>query len=113
MKRQIFEVQKKVIGMTGNNYYVSSPSGYPKIFDSHAEAYNGYFALRARKSLIRAISLIDAALRAATGAFAQAWNEICTTQNCDMGTAILMTADGFVIDKKAVGAIADLPDEDS
>ena len=98
MKRQIFEVQKKVIGMTGNNYYVSSPSGYPKIFDSHAEAYNDN---------------IDAALRAATGAFAQAWNEICTTQNCDMGTAILMTADGFIIDKKAVGAIADLPDEDS
>ena len=98
MKRQIFEVQKKVIGMTGNNYYVSSPSGYPKIFDSHAEAYNDN---------------IDAALRAATGAFAQAWNEICTTQNCDTGTAILMTADGFVIDKKAVGAIADLPDEDS
>lgn len=98
MKRQIFEVQKKVIGMTGNNYYVSSPSGYPKIFDSHAEAYNDN---------------IDAALRAATGAFAQAWNEICTTQNCDMGTAILMTADGFVIDKKAVGAIPDLPDEDS
>ena len=98
MKRQIFEVQKKVIGMTGNNYYVSSPSGYPKIFDSHAEVYNDN---------------IDAALRAATGAFAQAWNEICTTQNCDMGTAILMTADGFVIDKKAVGAIADLPDEDS
>ena len=55
MKRQIFEVQKKVIGMTGNNYYVSSPSGYPKIFDSHAEAYNDN---------------IDAALRAATGAFA-------------------------------------------
>ena len=55
MKRQIFEVQKKVIGAVGNNYYVPNASGYPKIFDSHAAAYGDD---------------IDAALLAATGAFA-------------------------------------------
>ena len=99
MKRQIFEVQKKVIGAVGNNYYVPNASGYPKIFDSHAAAY---------------ADDIDAALLAATGAFATAWGEICTqTANRDMQVVILMTADGFIIDKKVVGQIADLPDEES
>lgn len=99
MKRQIFEVQKKVIGAVGNNYYVPNASGYPKIFDSHAEAY---------------ADDIDAALLAATGAFATAWGEICTqTTNRDMQVVILMTADGFILDKKVVGAIPDIPDEDS
>lgn len=98
MKRQIFEVQKKVIGAAGNNYYVATPSGFPKVFDSHAAAY---------------ADNIDAALLAATGAFAAAWSEICTTPDRDMQVVILMTADGFVIDKKVVGAIPDLPDEES
>ena len=95
MKRQIFEVDKRIIGMTGNNYYVPVPSGYPKVFDSHTVAYNDD---------------IDAALLAATGAFAAAWSEICTTKNCDMQVVILSTADGFVIDKKVVGQIPNLPD---
>jgi hypothetical protein len=30
-----------------------------------------------------------------------------------MSTVILMTADGFILDKKVVGAIPDIPDEDS
>ncbi len=99
MKRQIFEVQKKVIGATGNNYYVTEASGYPKVFDSHAAAY---------------ADNIDAALLAATGAFATAWSEICSTADSrDMQVVILMTADGFIIDKKVVGAIPDLPDEES
>ena len=97
MKRQIFEVDKRIIGMTGNNYYVPVPSGYPKIFDSHAAAYNDD---------------IDAALLAATGAFAAAWSEICTTKNCDMQVVILSTADGFVIDKKVVGQIPELSEEE-
>ena len=96
MKRQIYEVDKRIIGMTGNNYYVPVPSGYPKIFDSHATTYNDD---------------IDAALLAATGAFATAWAEICTTKNCDMQVVTLSTADGFIIDKKVVGQIPDVPDE--
>ena len=99
MKRQIFEVQKKVIGAAGNNYYVPTPSGFPKIFDSHAAAYNDD---------------IDAALLAATGAFATAWAEICSTAATrDMQAVILMTADGFILDKKVIGEIPELPDEDS
>lgn len=98
MKRQIFEVHKKVLGASVGGY-VPMASGYPKVFDSHAAAY---------------ADNIDAALLAATAAFATAWNEICTTaNNRDMQAIILMTADGFIIDKKIVGAIPDLPDEES
>ena len=69
-------------------------SGYPKIFDSHAAAYGDD---------------IDAALLAATGAFAQAWSEICTTTNGrEMQVVILMSADGFIIDKKVIGKIAEI-----
>ncbi len=97
MKRQIFEVHKKVLGASVGGY-VPMASGYPKIFDSHSATYEDN---------------IDAALLAATGAFATAWGEICTTPNRDMQVVLLMTADGFVLDSKVVGAIPDLPDEDS
>lgn len=97
MKRQIFEVHKKILGASVGGY-VPMASGYPKIFDSHSAAYEDN---------------IDAALLAATGAFATAWGEICTTPNRDMQVVLLMTAEGFVLDSKIVGAIPDLPDEDS
>ena len=98
MKRQIFEVHKKVLGASVGGY-VPMASGYPKVFDSHAAAY---------------ADDVDAALLAATAAFATAWSEICTTAATrDMQAVILMTADGFVLDKKVVGAIPDIPEEDS
>ncbi len=96
-KRQIFEVHKKVLGATVGGY-VPMASGYPKIFDSHAAAYRDN---------------IDEALLAATGAFATAWGEICTTKNRDMQVVILMTEDGFVLNKKVVGSIPELPDGDT
>lgn len=98
MKRQIFEVDKRVVGAPGNNYYVPSASGYPKIFDSHAEQY---------------ADDIDVTLLAATGAFATAWSEICAATDRDMQVVMLTTADGFVLDKKVVGEIPELPDEES
>ncbi len=98
MKRQIFEVHKKALGASVGGY-VPMASGYPKVFDSHAAAY---------------ADDVDAALLAATAAFATAWSEICTTAAIrDMQAVILMTADGFVLDKKVVGAIPDIPEEDS
>jgi hypothetical protein len=54
MKRQIFEVHKKILGSAVGGY-VPMASGYPKVFDSHAAAY---------------ADDVDAALLAATGAFA-------------------------------------------
>ena len=98
MKRQIFEVHKKVLGASVGGY-VPMASGYPKVFDSHAAAY---------------ADNIEAAKIAATGAFATAWAEICNTAATrDMQVVILMTADGFVLDKTVIGEIPDLPDEDS
>ena len=98
MKRQIFEVHKKALGSSVGGY-VPMTSGYPKVFDSHAAAY---------------ADNIDAALLAATAAFATAWSEICATAaNRDMQAVILMTADGFILDKKVVGEIPELPDEES
>ncbi len=98
MKRQIFEVHKKALGASVGGY-VPMVSGYPKVFDSHAAAY---------------ADNIEAAKMAATSAFATAWSEICTTAAIrDMQAVILMTADGFILDKKVVGEIPDLPDEDS
>lgn len=98
MKRQIFEVHKKVLGASVGGY-VPMASGYPKVFDSHATTY---------------ADNIDAALVAATGAFATAWAEICSTAATrDMQAVILMTADGFILDKKVIGEIPELPDEDS
>ena len=95
MKRQIFEVHKRALGSSVGGY-VPETSGYPKVFDSHAAAY---------------ADDVDAALLAATGAFADAWSDICSTAATrDMQAVILMTADGFVIDKKVVGAIPELPD---
>lgn len=98
MKRQIFEVHKKILGASVGGY-VPTPSGYPKVFDSHAATYKDD---------------IDATLLAATAAFAEAWADICSTAATrDMQVVILMTADGFILDKKVVGAIPDLPDETS
>lgn len=98
MKRQIFEVHKKVLGASVGGY-VPMASGYPKVFDSHATTY---------------ADNIDAALVAATRAFATAWAEICSTAATrDMQAVILMTADGFILDKKVIGEIPDIPDEDS
>ena len=98
MERQIFEVHKKALGSSVGGY-VPMASGYPKVFDSHAAAY---------------ADNIEAAKLAATAAFATAWSEICNTaSNRDMQVVILMTADGFILDKKVIGAIPDLPDEES
>lgn len=98
MERQIFEVHKKVLGASVGGY-VPMASGYPKVFDSHAAAY---------------ADDIEAAKLAATGAFAAAWSEICdTAATRDMQVVLLMTADGFVLDKKVVGKIPELPDLDS
>ena len=98
MERQIFEVHKKALGASVGGY-VPMASGYPKVFDSHAAAY---------------ADNIEAAKLAATSAFATAWSEICTTAATrDMQVGMLMTADGFILDKKVIGAIPDLPDEES
>lgn len=90
MKRQIFEVYAKVVD--GSGAY-NTLSGYPKTFDSRN--YNND---------------IDKTLMRATGEFATTWGQLCIREDRQLQMVMLMTADGFVIDKKVIGAIADLPD---
>ena len=90
MQRQIFEVYAKVVDASGA---YNTLGGYPKAFDSHA--YNDD---------------IDKALMRATGEFANTWGAMCLREDRQLQMVMLMTADGFVIDKKIIGKIADLPD---
>lgn len=90
MKRQIYEVYAKVVGSDGA---YNTLSGYPKAFDSRTYDNN-----------------IDKALMRATGEFATTWGQLCLREDRQLQMVMLMTADGFVIDKKVIGAIADLPD---
>ncbi len=90
MERQIYEVHKKVLGASVGGY-VPMANGYPKVFDS--QNYNND---------------CNAALLAATAAFASAWSEICTAKNRDLQVVMLMTAEGFVIDKKVIGKIPEV-----
>jgi hypothetical protein len=92
MKRQIFEVYAKVVDSNGA---YNTLSGYPKAFDSRN--YNND---------------IDKTLMRATGEFASTWGALCLREDRQLQMVMLMTADGFVIDKKVIGALADLPDED-
>jgi hypothetical protein len=38
---------------------------------------------------------------------------MCKRDDRQLQMVLIMTADGFVIDRKFIGAIADLPDEES
>ena len=93
MKRQIFEVYAKVVDANGT---YNTLSGYPKSFDSHNYDDN-----------------VDKALMRATSEFASTWGTMCLREDRQLQTVILMSADGFVIDRKVIGKIEDLPDEDS
>ena len=92
MKRQIYEVYAKVVD--GSGAY-NTLSGYPKVFDSRT--YNNGI----NKTLMRA-----------TGEFATTWGALCLREDRQLQMVLLMTADGFVIDKKVIGEIVDLPDEE-
>ena len=92
MKRQIYEVYAKVVD--GSGAY-NTLSGYPKVFDSRT--YNNDI----NKTLMRA-----------TGEFATTWGALCLREDRQLQMVLLMTADGFVIDKKVIGEIVDLPDEE-
>ena len=92
MKRQIYEVYAKVVD--GGGAY-NTLSGYPKAFDSHVYGDD-----------------INKALMRATGEFANTWGAMCLREDRQLQMVMLMTADGFVIDKKVIGQIADLPDSE-
>lgn len=90
MKRQIFEVYAKIVDANGA---YNTLSGYPKVFDSHTYSDD-----------------IDKALLRARGEFHEAIGAMCKRDDRQLQTVILMSADGFVIERENIGAIADLPE---
>lgn len=90
MKREIYEVYAKVVDASGA---YNTLSGYPKVFDSHT--YNDN---------------IDKTLMRATGEFASTWGAMCLREDRQLQMVLLMTADGFIIDKKVIGKIEELAD---
>ena len=91
MERNIFIVDAQIVDANGT---FNKLSGYPKLFDSRSYDDN-----------------IDKALLRARGEFYDTIGAMCKRDDRQLQTAILMSADGFVIEREAIGAIADIPDQ--
>lgn len=90
MERQIFIVNAMIVDANGA---FNNVSGYPKTFDSRNYSND-----------------IDKAQRRAEGEFSEAWGAMCKRDDRQLQTVTLMTADGFMLDKKSSGQIADVPE---
>lgn len=90
MQRQIFVVNAMVVDANGA---WSTLSGYPKTFDSKNYEND-----------------VEKARRRADGEASDCWGAMCKRDDRQLQTVLLMTADGFVLDCKTDGRIADLPD---
>ena len=88
MKRNIFIVDAQIVDANGN---FNKLTGYPKLFDSRS--YNND---------------IDKALLRARGEFYDTVGAMCKRDDRQLQTAILMSADGFVIERSSIGEIADI-----
>ena len=91
MERNIFIVDAQIVDSTGA---FNKLSGYPKLFDSRSYSND-----------------VDKALLRARGEFYDTIGAMCKRDDRQLQTAILMSADGFVIEREAIGAIADIPDQ--
>ena len=90
MQRQIFIVTATIVDANGT--YSNLPN-YPKTFDS--KNYDND---------------IDKAQRRAIGDMSETYGAMCKRDDRQLQTVMVMTADGFLIEKKSIGQIADLPD---
>lgn len=90
MIRKIYEVYAKVVDANGA---YNTLSGYPKTFDSRSYGGN-----------------IDKTLQRAQGEFHETIGAMCKNDTRQQQTVILMGSDGFIIDKKTLGAVAEDPD---
>ena len=87
-KRQIYIVDAFVVDANGT---FNPLSGYPKTFDSRNYDND-----------------TDKALKRATGDFSEAFGAMCKQDTRQLQTVVLMSADGFTIEAKHIGAIADV-----
>lgn len=90
MVRKIYEVYAKIVDANGN---YSTLSGYPKAFDSR---HYDNDIVKTRKR--------------AEGEFSSTYGTMCTRDDRQLQTVILMEADGTIIENRHLGKVADLPD---
>lgn len=90
MTRQIFIVDAHIVDANGTFNYLD---GYPKRFDS--KSYNNDID----KAQIRAI-----------GDASEAFGAMCKVDTRQLQTVAVMTADGFIVDKRTIGKLADVPE---
>lgn len=90
MTRQIFIVDAHIVDANGTFNYIT---GYPKTFDSRS--YNNDID----KTQIRAI-----------GDASDVFGDMCKVDTRQLQTVVVMTADGFVVEKRTIGKIADIPE---
>lgn len=88
MKRQIFLVDAHIVDANGTFNFLD---GYPKRFDS--KSYDDD---------------IDKAQRRAIGDASEVFGAMCKVDTRQLQTVVVMTADGFVVDKRAIGQLADV-----
>lgn len=89
MARVIYEVNAHVVDANGS---YNQLTGYPKVFDSRS--YDGDTA----KTLQRA-----------EGAFHECIGAMCKIDTRQLQSVVLMTADGFMLNRWSIGELADLP----
>ena len=90
-KRVIYEVYAKIVDANGS---YNTLSGYPKTFDSRN--YDGD---------------ADKTLKRAQGEFHDTFGAMCKRDDRQVQTVMLLSAGGYMIDTKTIGAIPDDPDE--
>lgn len=90
MTRQIFVVDAHIVDANGTFNYLE---GYPKRFDSKN------YGNDVDKAQIRAI-----------GDASEAFGAMCKVDTRQLQAVIVMTADGFVVDKRTIGKLADVPE---
>lgn len=90
MERNIFIVDAQIVDANGT---FNKLSGYPKLFDSRSYDND-----------------INKAMLRARGEFHEVFGTMCKRDDRQLQTAVLMTADGFVLEREVVGAIAELLD---
>lgn len=93
MQRQIFIVSAATVDANGT---FSNLPNYPKTFDSKNYGND-----------------IDKAQRRAIGDMSETFGAMCKVDTRQLQTVMVMTADGFQVEKRSIGQIADLPDPEA
>ena len=93
MQRQIFIVNAQIVDSNGALHILD---GYPKSFDS--KKYNN----DVNKTQLRA-----------TSDFAEVWSAFCKREDRQLQSVILETVDGFQLDRKIIGVLEEVVEEDS